>query len=63
MHADAIMHLVICILYFSDGRKCSFTASMPRNTSASNTGERAVSRQVPMESFATDDMPFDLIAL
>ncbi|KAL5681333.1 hypothetical protein ACJX0J_007718 [Zea mays] len=25
MHADAIMHLVICILYFSDGRKCSFT--------------------------------------
>jgi hypothetical protein len=27
------------------------------------TQERAVSRQDPMESFATDDMAFDLIAL
>ena len=64
MHADAIMHLVICILYFSDENKCSFTASMPRKyRSASNIGEGAISRQDPTKSFATEDMPFDLIAL
>jgi hypothetical protein len=53
------MHLVTCFLYFSD--ESSVVCSMPRNRLASNVGEGSVKRQDPTKSFATEDMPFDLM--
>jgi hypothetical protein len=53
------MHLVTCFLYFSD--ESSVVCLMPRNRLASNVGEGSVRRQDPTKSFATEDMPFDLM--